>query len=224
MGVRFPSGLPDFPELNSDKNSVIFQHLIPFKYYTAPSSNWFRTRAFQVRNAGSSPAGAAKIKMKNIQRSWDLYLHTQKYSECQLVSAINAYTYLTGKTIDQNSKRYEDLVDLCKARHGSAICIEKVHEKLGIGILGLHSSIRACVGFHDIPKDRPTLPCELSVWHKGYGFHSVAVVEHEPRTQSVRIPNFDKLTNSRGWVFIEDLQHYEKMCGGYVCRSFRLLK
>ncbi len=139
-------------------------------------------------DVGSTPRRA--------KRDWESYIRRQSGSECQVVTAINIYTYLTGKTIKPGSKRYESLVDLAKARHGAAISIEKVHKRLGIEPFKEYSALLLAVG---------KLPLEISVWHKAYGFHSVAAVEWEPRTESYRIPNFDRATNLHGWIYFEDL-------------------
>jgi hypothetical protein len=138
----------------------------------------------------------------NIERDWDKYHKQNKYSECQLITALNAKYYLTGYYISQDSDEYESLVDLCGARHGSAICIEKVWDKLNIEVkdtyltaLGWMSSL-------------PPLPLELSVWYKAYGFHSVLAVDYESKTHAFRITNFKWATNLQGWIFNEDLFHY----------------
>ena len=48
-----------------------------------------------------------------MKRSWNKYINKNKYSECQLITALNAYYYLTGKQYcKQDSKEYENLVDL----------------------------------------------------------------------------------------------------------------
>ena len=74
------------------------------------------------------------------RRSWRQYHNSQKYSDCQLISAINAHYYWYGKRIDQDSEEYESLVDLVSARHGGAISIEKAHKKLGLKVLWEGSS------------------------------------------------------------------------------------
>jgi len=144
-----------------------------------------------------------------MKREWKDYHNTQLYSECQLVTALNAYYHLTGKVIKQNSKRYESLVDLCGARHGSAISIDKVHKKLGLKIAKLMFNpfyTDTKKGFHRIKKIK--LPLEISVWHKSVGYHSVLMVDYEPKTEACRITNFKGATNRAGWIFEEDLQHY----------------
>lgn len=162
------------------------------------------------------------------QRDWDLYLkqNSEGQQDCQLVTAINAYYFLTGKTISQGTKRYESLRKLCKAVAGAAICIEKVHKRLGIkrGRKGWSP-----FSFGKKPKATLTLPAELTVWYKTCGFHSVLVVDAEPVTRSVRIPNMKWVTNMHGWVYWEDFQHYVKTQkepphGVWKFQSFDLVK
>lgn len=149
-------------------------------------------------------------------RDWELYIKKQKYSECQLVTALNAWSYLTGRMLRQDSKRYEALVDLCGARHGAAISIDKIHRRLGIEPYNEGVSVHfGC-----------RLPAEMSVWHKAYGYHSVLAVEWEPRTRSYRIPNFQWATNQDGWIYAEDLNHFVMKSrmpkDKWSIRSFRL--
>ena len=53
------------------------------------------------------------------------YLNSQKYSECQLVTAINACLFLGEPGVDPESEEYERLVDLTCGRIGACIGIEK---------------------------------------------------------------------------------------------------
>ncbi len=43
------------------------------------------------------------------------------YSDCQVVTAVNAHYLLTGNIIKQRSKRYKELCELAKACYGTAI-------------------------------------------------------------------------------------------------------
>lgn len=144
---------------------------------------------------------ADKFKVRN--RDWRKFLNKQKYSECQLISAINAYYWLSGKTIRQETKRYENLVDLVCARYGSAICINKAHRRFGLEIDKEHN--------HLFGIKSNMLPMELNLWHKCYGFHSVLVVDCEAKSGAVRVTNFSKATSMYGWIFWEDLQHFVKL-------------
>jgi len=71
--------------------------------------------------------------MRKFRDLWKPYINRQKCSECQLVTALNAYTYLHGRPYcEQDSDEYERLVDMVGARHGSAIHIERAWKLLGI--------------------------------------------------------------------------------------------
>lgn len=136
-------------------------------------------------------------------RPWEKYLHQNSSEECdcQVVSAVNAYYHLTGRRIDQSARRYDRLRRLSGAVSGAAICIGKVHEKLGVRVAASFTSL---ICFPATLK----FPVELAVWHKAYGYHSVLIVDHEPKTACFRITNFGKATNLHGWIFAEDLEHY----------------
>ncbi len=180
-------------------------------------------------------------------RKWENYLNSQKYSECQLVTAINAYYFFTGKTIKSDSDGYEKLVDLCGARHGTATCIEKVHRKLGLKAIGYSNNIstwipntwdridvvkrrskgiypknnRKKIIFHKEKLRKIELPIEITVWHKRTGFHSVLIVDHCLKTECFQIANFRHVTSAKGWMFVEDLYMYiNSMNKGWCFRLF----
>jgi len=132
-------------------------------------------------------------------RDWHNFLNSQKYQECQVVTAINAYYYLTGKQIKQHYQRYEKLVDLVCSRYGSAINIEKVHRRLGLKTKK-HEWLFGI--------DKKMLPLGMNIWHKAYGFHSVCVVDVCEKPNCIRVCNFKAGTNLEGWIFWEDFQHY----------------
>jgi len=157
---------------------------------------------------------------------WDRYHNKNKYSECQLITALNAKYYLTGEYISQDSEKYEELVDLCGSRHGSAVCIEKVWDKINIKIRDTYISRLEWEEYDNIS---PQLPLEISVWHKAYGFHSVLAVDYEPKTDAFRITNFRWATNLQGWIFYEDLNHYlvenpDRTESRYKYRQFGVVK
>ncbi len=139
-------------------------------------------------------------------RNWNKYINKNKYSECQLITSLNAYYYLTGKQYCKpDSQKYEDLVDLVCARVGAAIDIEKVNKILGIEIIW--EGINLLHFGDNIP-----LPMEFSAWAKGYGFHSTLIVDYNKKCNAFRITNFGKKTSEDGWIFAEDLYKYEHFC------------
>lgn len=138
------------------------------------------------------------------------FINSQKYADCQLITAVNCYMYLTGKVIKGDSKQYESMVNLVGARHGGAISIEKAHKRLGIQIINhfhndydFHKSRFREGKVQSIP-----LPMEVSIYHKKYGKHSVAIVDYEPKTQCYRVPNFEYVTSLGQWIFKEDFEQY----------------
>ena len=149
-------------------------------------------------------------------RNWNNYLNHQKYSECQLVTALNAHYYLTGNIIKQDTQEYEDLVDLCKARHGSAICIGKVYQKLGLTILEKHRFLYNFLYSYkkdnlfkkNVKRKKLPLPIEVSINHRLTGSHSILIVDHSVKCNAVRVTNF-RYETRRGWMFIDDLELFE---------------
>lgn len=98
------------------------------------------------------------------------YIQEQSYCECQLVSAINAHIFYGGDKIQ--GEEYQRLVDLVKARYGSALSIEKAHEYLNIERKPLSiltfDILRACLEIG--------LPVELSVFPPKASYHSILAV------------------------------------------------
>lgn len=139
--------------------------------------------------------------------NWNKYIlensRDSKYGmDCQLVTAINAYYHLTGKIIKQNSERYKQLAELAGCCYGSCINIKKVWKELGIWE-------KKCFQRWDSYKYfKPNIFMEVSIWHKRYGFHSIAIVDHSTKTKAVRITNFKYETSCDGWIFIEDLEPF----------------
>ena len=170
------------------------------------------------------------------KRTWKKYLNKQKYSECQVVTAINAYYFLTGKTIKQDSDEYEELVDISYARYGSAICIEKIYKKLGIKIIWSGDSLldfklefeKSNNSLSDYmpkyKKGKIPLPLEFNCWHKKTGFHSTLIVDHIIRCGVYRIANFRVATSLEGWIFEEDLYQFGTKQTGKKFKLFGLEK
>jgi hypothetical protein len=156
-----------------------------------------------------------------MRRTWSKYINKNKYSECQLITALNAYYYLTGKQYcQQDSQEYEDLVDLVHARHGGAISIEKAWKKLGIEIVWEGISL-----WDFLDKDKTPslqLPIEFNIWSKGYGFHSTLIVDYNRKCDALRITNFKKETTSQGWIFREDVYKYQSFCDQLDYDTYRM--
>lgn len=168
-------------------------------------------------------------------RSWKKYLKKNKTCcDCQLVTAVNVYYHLTGKTISQDSEQYDEFLEMTGCRHGGAISIEKVWNKLGI------KPIQSSATLFDFKIIRPRntkrppkqselvlrkslpFPIEWRVWHKHTGFHSVLIVEECKKTQCVRVLNFDSVTTAEGWMFEEDMYMYTRPFPQYKNSCYRL--
>jgi len=147
------------------------------------------------------------------KRDWNKYIHKNRTcGDCQLVTAVNAYYYLTGKTVEE--KEYMEFAEECGCTHGACISVEKAWKKLGIKIKKTYRT-------HDLPdgkfveKDGFTtyklmklpLPIEISVWHRKCGLHSVLIVDQDLNTDCFRITNFPWETND-GWMFRNELYKF----------------
>ena len=132
------------------------------------------------------------------------YINKQKYSECQVVAAINASVFLGKHYIDSDSSMYECLVDMSSARYGAAISMKAVYELLGI-VPHVYSGKKT---FSWIKKKvDEKFPIELVVWHRHTGFHSVLVIGAHTGMKSgygfdkeVRVLNFRQFTGTNTWT------------------------
>ena len=150
------------------------------------------------------------------------YKDSEKYcADCQVVTAVNAHYVLTGEQVTQNTPEYYELCELAGAVAGSAICINKVYDFLGLHTCDeAHSFLDYDYNFDGIGKD---YIIEANVWYKRYGFHSVAVIDYEPHCRAFRVANFKWLTTEDGWMFYEDLSQYLRhMNNGWDVRKIKM--
>ena len=124
-------------------------------------------------------------------------------ADCQVVAAVNAYYRLTGEVAYKSERAYRSLCKLAGAHHGSAIRIEKVHEKLGIRRGKTRRSTYGC--FRN--------PIECFVWHRHYGFHNVLIVDRVRKCDTLRVANFREVTHFDGWMFRGELDLYINATG-----------
>lgn len=133
-----------------------------------------------------------------MKRTWEKYIHRNKREgDCQLISIVNAYYYLTSNIITNDV--YQELADECGCVAGSCIDIKKAFKKLGL---------RVEEEWKFLPNTKSVLPLEINVWHKHFGFHSILAVEYNKQVDTYRITNFRHVASNNGWIFHEDLMHY----------------
>jgi hypothetical protein len=140
-------------------------------------------------------------------RDWEGFQNTQNYIECQLVSALNAYYYLTGEQILIGSEGYEELVDLTNGRNMPCLCMSPVYERLGIKIKKTFDS-------HEEFMNNLVFPMEKIVFGAS---HSVLIVDWEPKNKRLRVTNFN--TTNEGWIseesFFRSIEVKDRNYGSY---------
>lgn len=95
------------------------------------------------------------------------------YPSCQLLTALNARSLLTGQTeVVPNSKEFETLVDLVHCRYGAALRIDKAYYYLRLAVQKGPNNNRWV--YYRIQEGRPV---ELSIWTPDFGYHSVLVID-----------------------------------------------
>ncbi len=146
--------------------------------------------------------------MKKNNRVWEEYQNTQNYLECQLVSALNAYYYLTGNTIKIGTDGYEELVDLSGGRNQPCLCMSPVYERLGICVKKTYNSLEEL-------RNNLVFPLEKVVHG---AIHSVLIVDWNLDKKLLRVTNFG-VNNSSGWVseeiFLKSTQIIDNNYGRY---------
>lgn len=139
---------------------------------------------------------------KQLKQQPDGCFNGQLYDDCQVVAAFNAWIslyhvghYEIKRVVEDH---YEELVDLAGARHGAALTIEKVHDKLGL-VWG--EGFKTLYNWKDAVYPGPAV---FSVWHPYYGFHAVCCTDVLTECSAMRVLNFDRETTvDGGWIFRE---------------------
>ena len=129
----------------------------------------------------------------------DGYINSQKYSECQLVTVINAAIHLGEEPVSPESEEYERLVDIGGARYGCAIRAEYVMDYLRV------EAINTDPCWENLKRLlKKGYPVEYGISHPGVGFHSVLVIacvdtDKRPKRQ-VRVANLPQGTDRHMWI------------------------
>jgi len=135
------------------------------------------------------------------------YQNGQKYSECQLISSLNAAYHLGEKLIHPDSEQYERLIDVTGGRYGACIAVEDAYRFLRLVYMDVKPEFRSIISAMSM-----NLPIGISVDAKRYGLHSVLIIEVRHNNKKggydVRVPNLRAHTNRRMWIYWEK---FEKM-------------
>ena len=147
-----------------------------------------------------------------MSRTWKGFQNTQNYIECQLVSALNAYYFLTGNEIAVGSEGYEELVDLSGGRDMPCLCMSPVYERLGIKIKKTFDSPEEFMNNLVFPMEKT-----VNVY-----LHSVLIVDWEPHNKRLRVTNLGT-TDKEGWVSEETFFNSTKVKDDYY-GSYKLFE
>ena len=156
--------------------------------------------------------------------------NNQRYSECQLVSALNAASWLESIESYPSNVEYEKLVDLCMAREGAAITIVSAYKQLNLeyfDVQPIWNNILLYVRKHN-------WPIGVNIESKQYGFHNVLIIQtkYEDHCWWVQVPNLNFHTDDDMWIrwndfsqLITKLPNIQPQCGlfrVFVKESFYL--
>jgi len=132
------------------------------------------------------------------------YLNSQRYLECQLITAINAATCLMEVPIKQYSAEYERLVDLCCARIGVALNIEIVWRYLRLAPFDAKFCWENVVGYLSQQWINTKNPIEFNV--RNIGRHSILAVDCDAKKEKVKVLNYtDSPFVKNNWISWKDL-------------------
>ncbi len=139
----------------------------------------------------------------------------EKYHlDCQLVSAINIYYYLTNKVIKQGSDEYKNLAHLAGCCWGKCVFMERVYEKIGIEVEKKFAQ--------PITNFDKMIPCEARINHKCRGRHSVAILDSDNENNKIRVSNFFEETDSNGWINVDRFNSFLDKNSVYYYNKFKL--
>lgn len=149
---------------------------------------------------------------------FNTFQNNQKYSECLLVSSLNALKYLKQETISE--ERYEEYVDFLEVRNKGINVMHDLVRNLWIDKLGIYPKWTGETLFYFRYETFPELkkiplPIQASVIlppnpEKNYegGRHAVLIVDHNIECDAYQICNFSNHTNDYGWILSKDFRNF----------------
>lgn len=139
-----------------------------------------------------------------------IYQNEQKYSECQLVTALNASYCLGESFISSNNEEYERLVDLTGGRYGSCIDVTKAYKYLRLEYIDVKPEWNSILFAMD-----KNLPISIGVYTKIHGLHNVVIVKMKHNNNKgwydLKIPNLNGYTSKKMWIHWYDLKKIIKV-------------
>lgn len=93
----------------------------------------------------------------------------EKYPSCQLIAAINARIFLGGDDVTEGM--FEELVDLARCRHGSALDIDACYSKLGLEVVDWTN------GIPGLDWVKTNLPVSVAYHDPNKGFHCALIID-----------------------------------------------
>jgi len=134
-----------------------------------------------------------------------IYQNEQKYSECQLVVALNASYCLGEPFISPNSEEYERLVDLTGGRCGSCINVEKAYDYLRLKYIDVKPEWNSIYFAMD-----KNLPISVGVNTDKHGLHNIVIIKMRSNNKigwyDLKVPNLNPYTNKKMWIHLKKLE------------------
>ena len=138
----------------------------------------------------------------------------QKYSDCRLISAINARIFLGKKDI--SDELFESLVDLTAGRNGACINVHRAYQFLGITYIDGPVGWKGSDDNFSIEWVKNHLPVEVGTLESKKGFHCSLIT----KVSGYKL----KLVNHyKKWFTLKEMESMFPPCNYQrICRSFGL--
>ncbi|MGD2072523.1 MAG: hypothetical protein PVG65_03445 [Candidatus Thorarchaeota archaeon] len=133
-----------------------------------------------------------------------VYQNDQKYTECQLISALNAAYCLGEQLVHPDSEEYERLIDLTGARYGNCTSVYKAYEYLRLNYINTKPEFES-IEF----ATKMGLPIGVGVrMPDNKSLHSTVVIDmkynYKVGDYQVRVPNLKRFTDRGMWIKYEE--------------------
>jgi hypothetical protein len=152
------------------------------------------------------------------------YINSQKYNECQLVTAINAAICLDEPPVLQNSAEYERLVDITCGRYGACLKIDIAWNYLRLKVSHIEFCWKNVKKYLKDEVINRRNPIGFSVYHRKLGRHSVLAIDckEQKKTRYIKVLNFTVAVQD-GWISWKRFIKYIKDCNaGKLPKTFKM--
>ena len=123
-----------------------------------------------------------------MKAKWSGYINEQKYSECELISCLNARYYFTGNEFETKAI-YDNLMQVPKYTNKNGISAKVIDYWYDLLWLVRTKSKNFTNKY----------PIETGImWKRKY--HSCLIIDNDKKNKLFRVTNIHGLANKKGWI------------------------